>query len=136
VLVATLLGSLCLMSSAAATAHAAPQQPAGNLTQSAITSADTTAGGWKFVQHWTYDEVLANKSMTTTVANMPEKACAGLVLLGAPGRVLAPVCYAYMSWWKGVAHDAQAQHRCFRVVIPAHNPNWSYPSTYTGDWCR
>jgi hypothetical protein len=103
-----------------------------------IASADgPLPGGWYLDKHLTWDEWLANKATTTTLANAPSKACAALgPILPPVGPVLAAYCLAQVSWWKGVARDALQQNRCFRIVVPAHNPNWAYPSTHARSWCR
>jgi hypothetical protein len=142
-LAAAVLGSLCLMSCLAAAAQADVQQHAAATPSAAATApADITAGGWKLVGHgWPpYTEVLANKSMTTTVANAPitaaQAVCGSLARLGPVGGALAVFCIGHFSWAKGVARDALRQNRCFRWVLPANQVGLAYPTTYTGSWCR
>lgn len=106
-------------------------------SQSMPASADerVQVGGLRFERHWSSSEVIADKAFTTAMANAPEEACAGLVAGGIPGVALAGWCGAYAKWFSGVARDALDQDACFRVVLPLHNPNWSYPSTHNTDWC-
>jgi hypothetical protein len=93
-------------------------------------------GGWYVDNHRTWDEWLANKATTTTIANAPKVVCGALAKFGPVGVIFSGYCYAQASWWQGVAKNAQSQGRCFRIVVPAHNPNWAYPSTHRRGWCR
>jgi hypothetical protein len=93
-------------------------------------------GGWYVDKHLTWDEWLANKATTTTIANAPKVVCGALARFGTVGVIFSGYCYAQASWWQGVAKDAQSQGRCFRIVVPGHNPNWAYPSTHKRSWCR
>lgn len=137
---ASAAGSRWNWDSVASAAQASPQRPA-DATQpaSALAPADFTAGGWKLDNHWTYDEVLANKGMTTTVASVPEVAhvaCAALVRIPRVGAFLAGFCTVHLQWARNVAGRALEQGRCFQWVIPGHQLGFTYPTTYAGDWCR
>lgn len=132
-------GAMALVSSSLIGATSQPAAAAvhdGTATTPIVQPMDGSVGGWYVDNHLTYDEILANKSMTTTMANVPSKACAALGAIPALGVPLAAYCYTQVSWWSGVAKEAQKSGRCFRVVVPAHNPNWAYPSTHTRSWCR
>jgi hypothetical protein len=141
-LAAVLLSSLCVMSCMVATAHADPPPPVDGPpppTEPAPAPSDFTVGGWKFDNHWTSDEVLANKAMTSTIANIPAIATLGCSALGAIPRVgfaLALFCRVHLVLARRAARDAQAHGRCFRWVIPLHQIALTYPSSYTGGWCR
>lgn len=104
-------------------------------------SAAVTAGGWKLENHWLYTDVLANKSMTTTVAAALPDACGALLKLFKLPAVGGGIGVAPCSLgsWSKVAAKAEKQRRCFRLVLPAHNHNLAYPSTYKSKkrgWCR
>jgi hypothetical protein len=135
-----LLSSVCLISCVAAAAQASPQhQAAATQPTTTLAPTDFTAGGWKLDNHWTYDEVLANKAMTTTIASVPEIAhlgCAGLSRIPWAGPFLAGFCSVHLQWARNVAGKALEQGRCFRWVIPGHQLGLTYPTTYEGGWCR
>jgi hypothetical protein len=138
---AALLSSLCVMTCFAATAHAVPDPPPVDDAPAGVIAGpdDFTVGGWKLDNHWTYDEVLANKAMTSRVANVPaiaSLACTALNAIPRVGGVLALFCRVHLVLARRVAADAQAHGRCFRWVIPAHQLALTYPSSYTGGWCR
>jgi hypothetical protein len=103
------------------------------------TTTSTSIGGWNLVRHWTYDEVQANKDITNKLAGTPpvaSMACEALAPIPYVGRALAVYCHVYLALVKSTAQKARAAGHCFRFVVPAHNPQWTYPSTYSGGWCR